>query len=79
MSKKKKRKGKIKLPKDRNGIPYNIGDWVMFDDGPIRLASLTVCDCSVGGKDGAWFGGTEEDDYATDNLANGTIITRWDK
>ena len=72
MSKKKKklkRKKKIDLPRDRNGVPINIGDWLMFDEGPIRVYSLTLLD------DGDWIAGTEENDFASDNLSGGFVIT----
>lgn len=67
----KKRKRKVNLPKDRNGIPINIGDWLMFDEGPIHVYSLTFC------GDGDWMAGTEEDDFASDNLSGGVVITDW--
>lgn len=73
MSKKKKsvkRKKKIDLPKDRNGVPINVGDWLMFDEGPMHVVSLTY--------DGyGWAGGNEEDVYFSDNLSGGTVITAW--
>ena len=78
MGKKKKqkkspkwRKRKVSLPKDRNGTPINIGDWLMFDEGPIRVYSLTML------SDGDWIAGTEEDDFASDNLSGGVVITGW--
>ncbi len=69
--KKIKRKKKLKYPKDRNGVPINIGDWIMFDEGPLHIISLTVY------EDGGWSAGTEEDDYATDNLSGGEVIPLW--
>ena len=77
MSKKKKkkkhdkRKKKISLPRDRKGIPINLGDWVMFDEGPIHVISLTVY------EDGGWSAGNEEDDYASDNLSGGEVVSLW--
>lgn len=78
MAKKKKqkkslrrRKRKVSLPKDRNGTPINIDDWLMYDEGPVHVCSLTML------RDGDWIGGTEEDDFALDNLNNGTVITGW--
>ena len=74
MSKKKfKRKRKVNLPKDRNDTPINIGDWLMFDDGPMHVYSLTLFD------GGDWVAGTEEEDCASDNLSGGVVITDWRK
>lgn len=76
MSKKKKkhnkRKKKVSLPRDRDGVPINIGDWLMFDEGPIHIISLTLYD------DGEWIGGNEEDDYASDNLKGGKVVPIWE-
>lgn len=73
MSKKKhsKRKKKVSLPKDKNGVPINIGDWLMFDEGPIHVLSLTLY------EDGDWSAGDENDDYASDNLKGGEVIPIW--
>lgn len=71
MSKKKnkrKRQKKIALPTDRNGTPINIGDWVMFDERPVHVMSLTIY------SDGGWSIGDEENDYAADNLGGGVVL-----
>ena len=74
MSKKKfKRKKKVSLPKDRNGTSVNLGDWMMFDEGPIHIYSLTLF------SDGDWIAGTEEEDFVSDNLSGGVVITDWRK
>lgn len=58
----------MRLPTDRDGHPIDIGDWVMFDEGPILVASLTLY------EDGNWSAGTLDDDYASDNLGAGRVM-----
>lgn len=67
-----KRKAKVKLPVDCHGTPINIGDWLMFDDGPVHVTSLTYC------GDGDWFAGDERHDCACDNLGCGTVVNLYD-
>lgn len=68
MSKKHKRHKKVSLPCDRNGEPINLGDWLMFDDGPIHVLSLTMYD------DESWFAGDESDECAATNLSGGVVL-----
>lgn len=64
-----KRRRKVKLPCDRNGKPINVGDWVLFSDGPFHVETL----CYMGEGYG-WYA---EDDNGvdTDNLGGGIVIT----
>lgn len=68
-----KRKKRVRLPRDRNGTPINIGDWLMFSDGPFHVCTMTYY-----GEDletiGAW---TAEDEHGgfCDNLKAGVILT----
>jgi len=65
----KRRKRKIKLPTDRNGNPINVGDWLMFDDGPFHVQSLTT----IG--DGCWMSeAVDGTDSYSDNLGAGVLL-----
>lgn len=67
-----KRKAKVKLPVDCHGTPINIGDWLMFEEGPVHVTSLTLY------EDGSWTAGDENDDYACDNLEHATVVNLYD-
>lgn len=67
-----KRKRKVAYPTDRDGTPINVGDWLMFDDGPFHVATLTYY-----GEDlkaiGCWTAEDEDENFC-DNLRAGRII-----
>lgn len=65
-----KRKRKIKLPVDRDGTPINIGDWMMFVDGPFPVNTL----CYMGEELGWYALGNVEGDES-DNLSAGKVIS----
>lgn len=70
-----KRKRKIKLPCDRNGTPIDIGDWLMFSDGPFHVDTLTYygkgLELAIGG---CWTAENESGDCC-DNLQAGIVIS----
>lgn len=67
------RRKRVKLPRDRNGTPINVGDWLMFSDGPFHVCTMTYY-----GDDmetiGAWTAEDDGGDYC-DNLKAGLILT----
>ena len=67
--KKSKRKKKVNLPTDKYGNPVNIGDCLVFDKEVIKVTSLTF----YGDED--WIAGTIDDDYASDNIKGGIVIS----
>lgn len=71
----KKRKRKLTAPKDRDDVPIEIGDWLMFDDGPFHVETLTYygkgLDPAIGG---CWTAENENGDIC-DNLSAGKVIT----
>lgn len=71
----KKRKRKVSLPIDRDGTPINVGDWLMFDDGPFHVETLTYhgkgLEPAIGG---CWTAESEDGDIC-DNLSAGKVIT----
>lgn len=71
----KKRKRKLAAPKDRNDVPIEIGDWLMFDDGPFHVETLTYygkgLEPAIGG---CWTAENENGDIC-DNLSAGKVIT----
>ncbi|MBQ9002149.1 MAG: hypothetical protein IJ087_09880 [Eggerthellaceae bacterium] len=67
----KKQRKKVKLPRDRNGVPIGIGDIIAWDDGTtMRVAVLNYY------GDGCWtvWGEGEED---SDNIDNSKVV--WKK
>lgn len=70
-----KRKRKVKLPLDRNGTPINVGDWLMFSDGPFHVETLTYygkgIELAIGG---CWTAENEAGDIC-DNIKAGVILT----
>jgi len=70
-----KRKRKVKLPLDRNGTPIDIGDWLMFSDGPFHVEVLNYfgegLEPAIGG---CWTAENENGDVS-DNLSAGEIVT----
>lgn len=63
-------KNKVKLPKDRTGIPANIGDVLQWDDGTVmRVEVLSYY------GDGMWAAETLDDDF-TDNIEGAKVIRR---
>lgn len=67
--KKRKRQKKVRLPTDRYGNPVNVGDCLVFDDDVIVVTSLTLF------SDGEWTAGTVENDFASDNISGGIVIS----
>lgn len=69
----KKRKRKVAYPIDLDGTPINVGDWLMFEDGPFHVAVLNYYGDELE-TIGAW---TAEDESGElcDNLRAGRIIT----
>lgn len=68
-----KRKKKAKFPLDRNGTPINVGDWLMFSDGPFHVATMTYYGDTLEAVS-AWTAEDEAGEFC-DNLSVGTIIT----
>ena len=62
-----KRKRKVKLPTDVNGTPIDVGDWLMFDDGPFHVRNLVYF------GHGQWDAEDDEGAYS-DNIGNGTVV-----
>jgi hypothetical protein len=62
-----KRKKKVKLPTDVNGTPINVGDWLMFSDGPFRVRDLVYF------GHGRW-DAEDDDGVYSDNIGNGTVV-----
>lgn len=69
-----KRKKKIALPMDRNGVSINIGDWVMFGDGPFHVDTLIYYGSGfdVVTTDG-WVA-KDENGEESDNLKAGEVV-----
>ena len=75
MIKKRKLKRKVALPTDRDGTPINIGDWLMFDDGPFHVDTLTYYGEGLESViRGCWTAENEDGDIC-DNLSAGKVIT----
>ena len=70
-----KRKRKVKLPCDRNGTPINVGDWLMFDDGPFHVDTLLWCGYGLDLVTTDGWVAVDEDGRESDNLGAGVIIT----
>lgn len=71
----KKRKRKVSLQKDRDGTPINIGDWLMFSDGPFHVDTLTYHGKGFESAiNGCWTAENEDGDIC-DNLSAGKVIT----
>lgn len=68
----KKRKSKVKLPTDKNGTPINVGDWLMFSDGPFHVNALVYI--GKGPNDG-WYAEGDDENAFSDNLGAGVLIT----
>lgn len=70
-----KRKKKIALPKDRNGVPINIGDWVMFSDGPFHVDLLIYYGPGFDVVTTNGWTARDEDEEESDNLKAGEVVT----
>lgn len=71
----KKRKRRLKAPKDRNDVPIEIGDWLMFDDGPFHVDTLTYHGKGFESAiNGCWTAENDDGDIC-DNLRAGKVIT----
>lgn len=73
-----KRKRKVKLPLDRNGKPINVGDWLMFVDGPFHVETLTYYGNGIEAAIGGCWTAENEDGDCCDNLPAGEILTYWE-
>ena len=71
----KKRKRKVKLPIDHNGTPINIGDWMMFSDGPFHVDVLTYYGKGLEPVLGGCWTAMDEDGRISDNLTAGVLLT----
>lgn len=71
-------KRKVKLPLDRSGTPINIGDWLMFDDGPFHVDTLTYYGKGLEPAIGGCWTAEDEDGNICDNLSAGRVIERRD-
>lgn len=71
----KKRKRKVTLPTDRDGTPINVGDWLMFSDGPFHVESLTYYGKGVENAVGCGWTAENENGDICDNLSAGKVIT----
>lgn len=65
----KKRRGKVKLPLDRSGIPIRVGDWLLFEDGAVHVETLTWMGDELG-----WYAGDGKEECAADNLSAGIVV-----
>ena len=70
-----KRKRKVKFPVDRNGTPINIGDWLMFGDGPFHVEVLSYYGKGFDVVTANGWTALDEDGRESDNLNAGEVIT----
>ena len=71
----KKRKRKLAAPKDCNDVPIEIGDWLMFSDGPFHVDTLTYHGKGFESViNGRWTAENEDGDIC-DNLSAGKVVT----
>ena len=66
-------KKKVKLPTDRNGRGIDIGDWLMFSDGPFHVSVLNYYGKALEAV-GCWTA-EDEDGNLCDNLGAGEVIS----
>lgn len=71
-------KHKVKLPLDRSGTPINVGDWLMFDDGPFHVDVLTYYGKGLEPAIGGCWTAEDENGNICDNLSAGRVIERGD-
>ena len=71
-------KRKVKLPLDHNGVPINIDDWLMFDDGPFHVDVLNYYGKGVVAAVGCCWTAEDENGNICDNLSAGCVVGRRD-
>ena len=69
-----KRKRKVKLPCDRNGTPIDVGDWLMFSDGPVHVDTLTYYGRGLEPAIGGCWTAENECGDCCDNLPSGIVL-----
>lgn len=69
-------KRKVKLPLDRNGVPINIDDWLMFDDGLFHVDVLNYYGKGLEHAIGGCWTAEDEDGNTCDNLSAGRVVGR---
>lgn len=77
MSKKRKARGKIALPTDRDGVPIDVGDVIAWDDedGTVcKVETLTYLGDEFADTIGAWVVNIETDYY--DNPQGSEVLRK---
>lgn len=75
MSKRKKPRGKVKLPRDRHGTPIDVGDVLSWGDGTLcKVDTLTYLGEEFADTVGSWVVNIEDEYF--DNPQGGEVIRK---